>query len=162
MLHETVETFDHYLAMRKVIVVCLCVLLSGASLSWLLVRSSSVSRSLATQIQRGPGTVIDFAEVAPFPWDRLYIFGPYTSPEHVQKSLGFSWPEYWRTSIQDSKRANLVVFVRERQVVHWFEHPRKDGELGYLDDPKGYARGEAHFRVQREGTDGLVLKREDE
>jgi hypothetical protein len=113
-------------------------------------------------VQRGPGAVIDFAEVAPFPWDRLYIFGPYTSPEHVHKCLGFGWPEYRWASIRDSDGVNLVVFVRDRKVVHWFEFPRKNGELGYLDDPKGYTREEARFRVQREGTDRLILKREDE
>jgi len=122
-----------------------------------MARSSSVSRSFAAQVQRGPGTVIDFAQVAPFSWDRLYIFGPYTAPKHVDTCLGFHWPEYWRTSIRDSKRVNLVVFVRGGEVVHWFEFPRESGELGYLNNPTGYARGEARFRVQRYGPDRLVL-----
>lgn len=147
--------------MRRVVVVCLVAVLAGAGFGWFIVQSTTVSRSLAAQIQRGPGAVIDFAEVAPFPWDRLYIFGPYSSLEHVENCLDFPWPEYRRTSIEYSDSINLVVFVRQKKAVHWFEYPRGRGELGYLADCSGYAREEARFRVQREGDDRLVLVREE-
>ncbi len=148
--------------MRKVAVICLCVLFAGAGLCWLWVRSQSVSWSLDEHVRRGPGTVIDFAEVAPFTWDRLYIFGPYTPPQNIHSCLGFRWQGVRWTSIEDSDGVNLVVFVRSGEVVHWFEYPRGRVELGYLTDPRGYAREEAHFRVKPLNADGrLALAREE-
>jgi hypothetical protein len=108
---------------------------------------------LTEQIRRGPGAIVDFTEVAPFPWDRLYVFGPYTSSEQINQCLGFRWQPLWPTSFQDSKGVNLVVFVYGKKVVHWFEFPRGCGELGYLADCKGYARAEARFLVQQDGED---------
>lgn len=148
--------------MRKAAVICLCTLFVGAGLCWLLVRSQSVSWSLAEQVGHGPGTVIDFAEVAPFPWDRLYIFGPYTPRAYIHSCLGFRWQGVRWTSIGDSDGINLVVFVRRGEVVHWFEYPRHRGELGDLTDPRGYAREEARFRVKLLSADGcLALTREE-
>lgn len=148
--------------MRKVAVICLCTLFAGAGLCWLVVRSQSVSWSLAEQVKRGPGTVINFAEVAPFPWDRLYIFGPYTPHEYIHSRLGFHWQGVRQTSIELSDVVNLVVFVRNEKVVHWFEYPRNSCELGYLAASRGYARGEARFRVKLLSEDGdLALTREE-
>lgn len=134
--------------MRKVAIICLCTLFAGGSLFWFLAQSQSVSRALDKQLQRGPGAVIDFTEVAPFPWDRLYIFGPYTTDEEIHRCLGFRWQGVWWTSIRESDGVNLVVFRRGEKVAHWFEYPRHRGELGDLTKPRGYARGEARFRVQ--------------
>jgi hypothetical protein len=119
---------------------------------------NSVSLALLEQVRQGPGAVVDFAQIAPFAWDRLYIFGPYTPPEEIDACLGFHWSEYWRTSIRGNKGHNLVMFVREGRVVHWFEHPRNCGELEELADPKGYARAEAKFEVYT-GSDGRIALR---
>jgi hypothetical protein len=102
---------------------------------------------LADEVQRGPGATVDFTRVAPFAWDRLYVFGPYTPPEQIHASLGFHWGGVEGTSIQESDGVNLVVFVKDGQVVHWFEHPRHRGELEAVADPRGYAREEAQFQV---------------
>ena len=48
----------------------------------------------------GPGTTVDFAEVAPFAWDRVYFFGPYTPRERIHTSLGFHWPGVESTTIE--------------------------------------------------------------
>lgn len=148
--------------MRKAGIICLCTLLAGASFFWLLVRPSSVAWSLDEQMRGGPGTLIDFAEVAPFPWDRLYIFGPYTPSEHIHSCLGFHWQGVRWTSIEESDGVNLVVIVRGGEVVHWFEYPRNHGELGGLAEPRGYARGDARFWVQLVSAEGrLALARKE-
>jgi hypothetical protein len=101
--------------------------------------------------------MIDFAEIAPFPWDRVYIFRPYSSREHIESSLGFHWEGARWTSIDSGKSVNLVVFVRNGTVVSWFEHPRCDGDMLDLDDPNGFAREQAQFRVRAYDNGWLVL-----
>ena len=91
----------------------------------------------------------DFAAETPFAWDRMYVFGCYSSRVKVEQDLGFSWPDYHETSIGYSDSVNLVVFTRENRVVAWFEQPRAI-ELGDLDNGRGYSRSEAHFRIRRE------------
>src|SRR5262249_3021890 len=114
-------------AMRRVAIICLGIGVVLAVAGWLYVqdvRAHSVERALAEQAKLGPGTVVDFAEIAPFEWDRVYVFGPYTPEEHIQKCLGFEWESAGRSSINSSKRANLVVFVRGSEVVHSFDQAR--------------------------------------
>jgi hypothetical protein len=41
--------------------------------------------------QDGEKVLIDFKKIAPFDWDKLYIFTPYTSSEIIDNELGFSW-----------------------------------------------------------------------
>jgi hypothetical protein len=127
---------------------------------WSVMPSASVSRSLAEQIRRGAGARVDFAEVAPFAWDRVFIFGPYTSPSAIEACLGFPWQGASGSGINSNKSCSLVVFVRDGAVVCWFDHPRRDGDLVELADPKGYSRQEATFRVRRDPNDQrFVLSR---
>lgn len=141
--------------MRRFLISYLCVLCGVAGLSaWLMWRSyafaraDSVAHALSEQIQSGPGNTVDFAQIAPFAWDRVHFFGPYTSAEHIDTCLGFHWSGARWTSIRDSKGSNLIVFVKESKVVCWFEYPRYKGELEALRNPKGYTRTEARFQVQ--------------
>jgi hypothetical protein len=139
------------------------VLLVGA-LGWLTLCALScndpfISRPLWQRIQRGPGTTVDLATVAPFAWDRVFIFGPYTSSREVDKRLGFHWDEYWQTGIEASKGYNLVVFVRGQRVVRWFEHARNRGELEELAQENGFARADAKFQVQVGGDGRLALRK---
>ena len=99
--------------MRRIAIVGVAVAVATAFGAWLYLRAdradTSVAAALAERAQLGAGTVVDFADVAPFAWDRVYIFGPYTSPEHIDACLGFHWPAVSRSSINSSKGRNLVV-----------------------------------------------------
>ena len=105
-------------------------------------------RDLTLSVASGADS-IDVAAESPFAWDRMYVFGCYSSRVKVEQDLGFSWPDYHETSIGYSDSVNLVVFTRENRVVAWFEQPRAI-ELGDLDNGRGYSRSEAHFRIRRE------------
>jgi hypothetical protein len=134
--------------MRRVAILCVGLAAAAAFGAWLYLTvdrpDNSLATALAERAQLGPGTEVDFADVAPFAWDRVYIFGPYTPQQHVDACLGFHWPGFSRTSINESKGRNLVVFVRGKQVVRWFEQPRTI-ELLHLANGKGYSRDEARF-----------------
>jgi hypothetical protein len=80
----------------------------------------------------------------------MYVFGCYSSRESVEKSLGFAWPDFDRTTIAYSDSVVLVVFVQSGRVVGWYEQPRTI-ELGWLAHSEGYARSQARFRIDRAG-----------
>jgi hypothetical protein len=131
---------------RNATVLCICIIAVGIG-GWIFVRSREVSWALAEKVLGGPGTTIDFAEIAPFAWDRVYFFRHYTSHQSINDSLGFDWPDVSNTTIDLCKGTSLVVFVKGGEVEHWFEHPRNHGELLDLANGSGYSRDEARFVV---------------
>jgi hypothetical protein len=98
-------------------------------------------------------TELDFVSATPFEWDRMYVFGCYTPRSEVERALRFEWPGFRRTSIERSDSVCLVAFVRNSEVIYWYEQPRTI-ELGGLANGKGYSPSKANFRVVR--TDDQV------
>ena len=109
-----------------------------------------VGDALAAAVQRGAGTSVQMAAVAPFPWTRLYVFPPYSAPDRITGTLGFPWVGA-TSAINHSDLVSLLVFVHDRRVVASVEHPRAQGDLAALYRPEGYARDSATFVVQQAG-----------
>ena len=84
----------------------------------------------------------------PRPWDRLYVFPPYTPLQTIESQLGFPWPQNHWTSIEWNDGVNLVVWVRDGKIAQWLEHPRQQ-ELKELALPEGHARKDAKFAVEQ-------------
>lgn len=80
----------------------------------------------------------------------MYVFGCYSNRASVEKVLGFSWPDFSKTTIESSDSVVLVVFVQNGNVTAWYEQTRSI-ELGGLVNDKGYTRLEAHFKIERIG-----------
>ena len=60
---------------------------------------------------------VDVAQLAPFDWDRVVVFGPYATQVAIDDTLGFAWPSSEAKDIEGSDLANLVVFLRKGEVV---------------------------------------------
>lgn len=122
---------------------------AAAALWWALWLNNTEHR-LSAAIRAGPpGAVLDLAQVAPFDWDRVYFFGPYSSHDEIERQLGFRWRDVGRTNIYMSDTEVLVVFVKQGRVVEWFEHSRVE-DLSNLARAQGYTREEARFRIVRD------------
>jgi hypothetical protein len=120
-------------------------------------RGQATSTQLRLEAAAASGaTSFDFAADPAFAWDRMYVFGCYSSRASVEKALSFSWPDFSKTTIESSDSVVLVVFVQNGRVVGWYEQPRST-ELGYLANDKGYHRSEAVFDVDR-STGRVELK----
>ncbi len=141
------------LGVRRIVTLIICVGIVAAIGTWFVVRQNTLSLTLFEQVQRGPGTTVDFNEIAPFAWDRVYIFGPYTPHQRIHDSLGFHWPDVSATTIEYSDVVCLVVFVQSGQVVDWFEHTLNRGDLMQLTNPQGYSREEARFQITLVGAE---------
>ena len=109
--------------------------------------ASSARASLESAVASG-ATSFDFATDSAFAWDRVYVFGSYTSRQDVEKSLGFSWPDFEKSEVWVQDGNTLVVFVREGRVVDWFDSP-PGINLGWIANAEGYGRDQAAFRIER-------------
>jgi len=98
--------------------------------------------------EKQPAT-IDFRDLTDFDWDKVFVFGPYTSPGTIQSDLGYEWPEATRTNIQESDGIALVVFVRDGRVTEHFSVPRSIADFTDLDRKHVFPREEAVFAVGR-------------
>jgi len=115
------------------------------------------SRAVLAQVEGDPVGMVDFARIGPADWERVYFFHPYTPLEYIHQTLGFDWADADCTSIESNDGVNLVVFVRGRRVVGWFEHPRNRGDLTELASPIGFPRNSARFQVSRDREGRAVL-----
>jgi hypothetical protein len=131
---------------RRATVICLSLCVMAGLGYWIFLRYFAVPWALSAQMRRGPGATVDFTEVAPFAWERIHFFAPYTPHDQIHGSLGFAWEGVERTTIHWNEGVNLVVFVRGAKVVYWFEHTRHE-ELAELAGPHGYPREQARFTV---------------
>jgi hypothetical protein len=117
------------------------------------VRSSSPGRAALEAAVASGATSFDFAAHTESAWDRVYVFGSYSSRQQVEQSLGFTWPGYDKSVVQAQDGNTLVVFVRDGRVVDWFDSP-PGVNLGWVANAGGYSPEHATFRVER--SDGRV------
>lgn len=106
---------------------------------------------IISQNQTGEIPVVDFSTITTFVWDRLFVFGPYTSPEQIDSSLGSFWLGSRFTSIKSSDRVTLLVFTKNGHVVQYLEFPRGWGDFSMVDNELGYTIEESRFIVDETG-----------
>lgn len=109
---------------------------------------------LATELApnfRETAKIVDLSAIAPFPWDRVYFFDPYTSSRKIDSVLGRFWLESRFTNIESSDRITLIVFIHNGWVAQYLEFPRGQGDFSNLDNDVGYIREEAIFSIDAKG-----------
>lgn len=115
------------------------------------------SRALWRQVQAGPGSVVDFTQLGPSDWDRVFIFHSYTPESSIIEALGYPWSDANQTSIDWNDGVNLVVFTKAGRVCGWFEHPRNRGDLKTVASNAGYPRAKGTFKVVVDEEGRLML-----
>src|SRR5262245_10403496 len=66
--------------------------------------------SLIARYNMGEIDVVDISAATTFSWQRLYIFGPYTSLLEITETVGRSWRKKCYTDVHVSDGVNLLVF----------------------------------------------------
>lgn len=92
------------------------------------------------------GATIQLSSLTTFPWDKVFIFHPYITPEAIDKELGFKWSNAAKGELEYSDAFELLVFVRDGRVVKSARIHRKIGDW-MLDNRNGFRPGEAAFVV---------------
>lgn len=99
--------------------------------------------------------------VTNFTWDALFIFGPYTHVDEIEKALGFSWPPAKKSGIEHNDTFCLLVFVHKGKVVQYCEHSRRDGDFSSLSSANKITPNAAVFSIIRGENDWLVVTMEN-
>ena len=98
----------------------------------------------------GKVDVIDISTITPFNWEKLYLFGPYSTTERINKVTGLTSAEDIKTNISDDDGIVLFVFVSKNKVVQYMDYHRIP-DFDSSDRESGYNRSEAIFVLDEKG-----------
>ncbi|MEO8102561.1 MAG: hypothetical protein ABI790_08545 [Betaproteobacteria bacterium] len=117
------------------------------------VQSGPVSWQLKKQVRDAQLTEVDLGKIAAFPWDELFLFGPYTGPEEICKVLSLQQRECTNAIKDelDSDGVMLLVFRMDRRIVHADLHMRYHGDFTPVPAVQPLNRSQAVFSVFADG-----------
>lgn len=139
--------------MPKLLVIALGLI--AVALSACSGQDRSISRKIKLQVDANPRASLDLKLVGPQAWERACIFGPYSSRDVVEATLGFPWDSDSRSSISVNDGIHLIVFTQGKQVVAFAEHKRRDGDFA---SDKAACTTQAKALLPRStSTDGFPL-----
>ena len=106
--------------------------------------------------EKGKDAILTMKDLTSFPWEKLYIFPPYTSQSSIEVDLKFSWSEpylhRWNQSIENNDSITLLIFVQDNRVMAEIYFPRGVLDFSELYRADGYPVSEAVFSVQEDAS----------
>lgn len=119
---------------------------------------SVLEASIVSAVGRaGKRGSFDLAAVTTFGWDRAHVLHAYSSPEVVERRLGFPWPGSQASASVVQDHFQLIVFVKGRAVVRWIDHVVSSGRFDVGDTP--IERRDSVLDVTSTEDDGIVVTR---
>jgi hypothetical protein len=94
---------------------------------------------------KGEVNDVDFSKLGNVPWDRVYVFAPYTTVEQINSTIGIKWIGSNLTAIPSSDSINLMIFMSGQRVVQHLEFPAYNADFWRADNRLGYPFNEAKF-----------------
>jgi hypothetical protein len=92
--------------------------------------SESLSQSITSKVRSGVGTTIPMTELAPFYWERVCVFGPYTPDHRIDEITGVRGAASAAFDLQSNDGIDVLMFLRAGRVVSSVAHRRSDGDFG--------------------------------
>ena len=117
------------------------------------VQSGPVGWELKKRVRDARATEVDMARIAAFPWDELFLFDPYSSPQSICKTLALQ-PGECATTIKNELEDEgeiLMVFRSGGRVVHTDLHVRYHGDFSPAPERQPLSRAQAVFDVVADG-----------
>lgn len=121
-------------------------------LLWGCDRQDSASAAIAQQYQAANGA-IDLTRIITDPWDRVCMFGPYSSINNTAEEMDIDWKTPESSNTESDDGANRLVFLSGRDVVAYVVHPRSQGDFSNLSK-QCYPRENAKFIDQKSPPEG--------
>jgi hypothetical protein len=95
--------------------------------------------------------VVDLAKVGPPSWTRVCILGPYSTTQTAESLLGAKWDVEGHSSVGTNEGIQVLVFLKDRDVMAFAEVRRKRGDFVELEG-KCLLRSQSQLR--RKATAG--------
>lgn len=111
-------------------------------------KADHLAAALELVRRQGPGATIRLDSVAAGPWQRVFVFGPYTTPGRIERCLGGPMPTDLGRGIESRDDVNLLVFAYAASAPQSVALPRSAGDFGPEAVDQVYAREEATFVVR--------------
>jgi hypothetical protein len=92
-------------------------------------QDSSISEKISAQVHASSTAPLDFTLIGPNGWERVCVFGPYTTNDLVEADLGFKWDSDAQSSISVDDGINLIVFTQGKKVLAFVDHKRRGGDF---------------------------------
>ncbi|WLD94312.1 hypothetical protein [Alkalihalobacillus sp. AL-G] len=94
------------------------------------IRNQTFEKAINSELKKAGTTEIRLKEHTDFPWDKAFVFTPYTSNEQIQEQLADNdIDSKLESSIEYLDGFNLIVFTNDGEVVQYAEVSRKYGDL---------------------------------
>lgn len=150
--------------MKKILLITLAVILGLFSYSYYSYSKIKVNNIYADEFSQHLIQVVleqeefDMTQVTKFDWDKMIVFGPYTSREEMEKQLGQEWTTYSYTDYYIKQKSSLgmyplsddslnkIVFIKGQKVVADVTFYRSQVDLTLLNQTVN--REEAKFSVE--------------
>ena len=116
-----------------------------------------VQRRIAEACQSSAGE-LSVGAIADAPWDRMFVFPPYSTEEDVRAQLGSGASRVARVGIERRDDITLLVFVDQGAIRSFVEQPRTC-DFAALSRPGGWPRSATSrkHRKTESGTEFVVL-----
>lgn len=112
-----------------------------------------VSMSIGASVNRGVGTGVALVDHATFAWDKVCIFGPYTSDADIDGVAEVQGAAKQAHGIQSRDDIDVLLFVHDGDIAASVAHPRDHGDFGPELVGKCYSRQQAVFSVRKAPAD---------
>jgi hypothetical protein len=140
-----------------VVVRRLTLLFAASLLALLGCNKNGVTDGIDTQVRAG-ATVVNLAQVADFDWDQLFVFGPYSYPEGMCKTLGLSSHNCSAAALKEvDERDFLLLFLKDRKITYRETFSRLKGNFDQSCLGKAIPRADARFAIDRREGGGVYL-----
>ena len=113
-------------------------------------RDNRIARRISKQIDTRNQT-LDLSAVAPFEWDAVFFFSPYTPQPMIEQAIGCPWPDYEKSGIGYNEGFSLIQFLNRGDVVAWCMNPRNNGDFATLYSTQSYTKADA-FQIEYTGA----------
>lgn len=117
-------------------------------------------------VTKGKPTVLDLNAITDFEWNEILILTPYTNPKEIENNLGIDLSSIKHSGIQSRDDINLILFLKDKDVVRMVEYPRYPGDFKLKTNWQLIPKSRSKFRIvttnekTSEGYDWIVLEKQ--
>ncbi len=109
--------------------------------------SNYLDKELAQAVSQGSNRKISLANLSIIEWDKLYIYGPYTTNDDIASDIGGVNTQIIDASIEDRDDICLLIFTYKSNIKLSLVYPRKNFDFSTISTKNPVQREAAVFRL---------------